>query len=151
MKSVFFLSLCLISCSESSNQESHFNVLSPIKPQSEQWIKLTGIPEFNVKIHSDGCSGGMSLIYSKLTFLHKQNGKTLEWRNCCEIHDRAYYYGGSKLEKKQADTQLSQCVTKVVGHQFLGKAMQIAVGIGGGPSLPTSYRWGYGEDFRTDN
>jgi hypothetical protein len=26
--------------------------------------------------------------------------------------------------------------------------MQIAVSIGGLPYLPTSYRWGYGEDFR---
>ncbi len=70
------------------------------------------------------------------------------WRKCCEDHDNAYYYGGSRKEKIIADNLLNQCVTQVIGDRFLGKTMQIAVEIGGGPNLPTSYRWGYGEDFR---
>jgi hypothetical protein len=90
----------------------------------------------------------MSAIYSKLEFLHKKNGKTLKWRQCCEIHDEAYYYGGSKKLKNRADETLASCVSDVIGNQFLGKAMQAAVEIGGGPYLPTPYRWGYGEDFR---
>ena len=125
-----------------------FNILSPVNPKNERWHKISNIPVFDVKKHSDGCSGGMSLIYAKLTFLHSQLGKTLEWRKCCEEHDNAYYYGGTKQMKKQADTELNQCVSNVVGNKFLGKAMQAAVEIGGGPNLPTPYRWGYGADFR---
>ncbi|MFK8012815.1 MAG: hypothetical protein AB8B80_12300 [Marinicellaceae bacterium] len=114
------------------------------------WEKINGIPDFDVNLHSDGCSGGMSAIYKQLEFLHQSYGKNLAWRNCCEIHDEAYYYGGSKEEKLIADEKLSICVSKVVGNQFIGKAMQVAVEIGGGPHLPTPYRWGYGEDFRED-
>ena len=124
--------------------------VSPKAQQDSNWAKVEGLPKFNVKLHSDGCSGGMSSIYAQLKFLHKKHGKTLEWRQCCEIHDEAYYYGGSKEQKKTADEKLGVCVTKVVGSQFFGKTMQIAVKIGGGPYLPTPYRWGYGEDFRED-
>lgn len=116
--------------------------------QSKAWSRVVGIPVFDVKLHSDGCSGGMSAIYSKLTFLHKKHGKTLQWRQCCEIHDLAYYYGGSKQNKVLADEELKSCVSAVVGNKFFGKIMQIAVKFGGGPYLPTSYRWGYGEDYR---
>ena len=36
---------------------------------------------------------------------------------------------------------------KLLGR-LLGPTMQIAVSIGGLPYFATSYRWGYGEDFR---
>jgi len=148
MKLLMILLMLLAACSKSTETHSQFNILSPVNPKNERWHKISNIPTFDVNKHSDGCSGGMSLIYSKLTLLHKQHGKTLEWRKCCEVHDKAYYYGGTKQMKKQADSKLSQCVTKVVGNEFLGKAMQAAVEIGGGPNLPTPYRWGYGSDFR---
>jgi hypothetical protein len=61
------------------------------------------------------------------------------WRECCVVHDRAYYYGGTREEKRAADEAFGV---------LLGSTMQIAVSIGGLPYLPTSYRWGYGEDFR---
>jgi len=147
MKILLIFLILLSACSKSTQEPSYFKILSPVNPQNEQWQRVVNIPTFDVTIHSDGCSGGMSSIYSKLTFLHKQLGKTLEWRKCCEVHDKAYYYGGTKQQKKQADSNLSQCVTKVVGNEFLGKAMQTAVEIGGGPNLPTPYRWGYGADF----
>lgn len=148
MKSIFLLILVFSACSKNTESYAHFKILSPVNPKNERWHEITNIPTFNVNEHSDGCSGGMSLIYSKLTILHKKHGKTLDWRKCCEVHDKAYYYGGTKNMKKQADTRLSQCVTKVVGNEFLGKAMQAAVEIGSGPNLPTPYRWGYGADFR---
>lgn len=138
----------MFSCSSDDINELDFTIIQENSVNIDAWSKLEGIPEFNINLHSDGCSGGMSAIYSKLKFLHKHNGKTLEWRHCCEIHDKAYYYGGTKKQKIIADEKLGSCVSKVVGNKFLGKAMQAAVEIGGGPYLPTPYRWGYGEDFR---
>jgi hypothetical protein len=76
----------------------------------------------------------------------------LPWRKCCEIHDRAYYYGGTRDEKKAADHALKQCVAKTLNQDItgilLGSTMEIAVTIGGLPYFNTPYRWGYGEDFR---
>ena len=124
--------------------------------QKDLWGKLEGIPEFEPKKHSDGCSCGMSATYAKLEFLHAKYGNTLPWRQCCVVHDRAYYYGGSKEEKNTADIKLKECVTKEVGNEnlglVLGVLMKDAVWIGGVPYFPTTYRWGYGEDFRgTEN
>lgn len=148
MKYLCLLIVIVSGCSTQTESTAQFKIVSPVNPESEKWHKLSNIPVYDVRKHSDGCSGGMSLIYSKLTFLHDKFGKKLEWRHCCEVHDKAYYYGGTKIMKKQADKQLNQCVTKVIGNKYLGKAMQTAVAIGGGPNLPTPYRWGYGADYR---
>lgn len=144
----FLIATVLFSCSSGELKDLDFIIIQEDYNTSKYWTKTEGLPNFNTEVHSDGCSGGMSAIYSELKFLHKKNGKTLEWRHCCELHDQAYYYGGSKKEKIRADENLASCVTKVVGNQFLGKMMQAAVEIGGGPYLPTPYRWGYGEDYR---
>ena len=143
---VLFLFFLLFACADYG--DSLFRIVNPENSKTV-WERHNKLPQFNAKYHSDGCSGGMSAIYQKLTFLHKKHGKTLEWRKCCVVHDKAYYYGGTKLQKEHADSELNRCVTQVVGKKYLGKAMQIAVKIGGGPNLPTPYRWGYGEDFRS--
>jgi|GEM_PF-6105790 len=149
MRIVLIASFCLMSCSSCSlMDETQFFVVNPEYDKTNSWEKHEGLPVFNAGIHSDGCSGGMSAIYSKLQFLHKKHGKTLAWRKCCVIHDEAYYYGGTKKEKQKADFELKACVTGVVGNRHLGNMMHAAVEIGGGPNLPTSYRWGYGEDFK---
>jgi len=154
LKTLIPLSLMVLftSCTEKNAAKLEFVVISEqqqlSKNEKHYWQKLKNLPEFDVKLHSDGCSGGMSALYTKMKFLHSSHGSQLKWRKCCEVHDRAYYYGGSKAEKKQADRLLNQCVSTVVGHKYLGEAMEIAVGIAGGPYLPTSYRWGYGEDFK---
>ena len=140
--------IVLFSCSSDDINDLDFTIIQKNNVTATAWKKLEGLPKFDIKQHSDGCSGGMSAIYSKLEFLHEKNGKTLEWRHCCEIHDKAYYYGGSRQQKSTADEALASCVSKVVGNQFLGMTMKAAVEIGGGPYLPTPYRWGYGEDFR---
>ncbi len=142
---VVILVVVLSACS--GNGSSYFKISNPPQKKSV-WVKHDNLPVFDSTIHSDGCSGGMSAIYQQLTFLHKKHGKELGWRQCCVIHDQAYYFGGSKSQKKEADAELSSCVTQVVGDKYLGKAMQVAVKLGGGPNLPTSYRWGYGVDFR---
>ena len=116
--------------------------------QKDLWGRVEGIPTFDAKRHSDGCSGGMSATYTKLEMLHPIFGKTLPWRQCCVVHDKVYYYAGSRTEKQQADTALKNCVSEIVGNKILGIVMQDAVFIGGVPYFPTTYRWGYGEDFR---
>lgn len=115
--------------------------------------EITGIPDFDPERHSDGCSGGMSTAYARLPdWVQEQFGEELPWRHCCVEHDRAYYYGGSREDKIAADRQLKKCVIETLGEELgsllLGSSMQIAVHIGGQPYFATSYRWGYGEDFR---
>ena len=123
------------------------------RKKPDLWEKVTGIPEFDPEKHSDGCSGGMSAFYASLPqAIHDRFGETLPWRECCVIHDRAYYYGGTREEKRAADEALKRCVAQTLGDdisgRLLGASMQIAVTIGGSPYFATSYRWGYGEDFR---
>lgn len=137
------------------NYKSTHEILQSIKGRKgpDLWQKITGIPEFDPIKHSDGCSGGMSKTYEKLPqAIHDRFGETLPWRECCVVHDRAYYYGGTREEKKAADEALKQCVAQKTSNGtlglLLGSAMQLAVSIGGLPYFATSYRWGYGEDFR---
>ena len=144
LKVLLILNITIISAC--SGNGTGFRVINP-KSSQELWVKHKNLPAFDKNIHSDGCSGGMSALYAQLTFLHEKHGSELQWRSCCEEHDKAYYYGGSKEDKKTADAALKSCVNNVIGTKFLGNAMQIAVKLGGGPYLPTSYRWGYGEDF----
>jgi hypothetical protein len=135
--------------------KSTHEILASIKGRTEpdHWKTVTDIPEFDAEKHSDGCSGGMSAFYSRLPqAIRDRCGETLPWRECCVVHDRAYYYGGTREEKRAADEALKQCVAQILGDDIsghiLGAGMEIAVSIGGLPYFATSYRWGYGEDFR---
>ena len=138
----------------STSPKTTFEILKTIssKQQQDFYGRIENIPNFNPEKHSDGCSGGMSATYSSLTSLHDEYGNVLPWRDCCVAHDKAYYYGGSKEQKLIADLLLKQCVAKTIGDEnlglVLGSMMEQTVNIGGSPYFPTSYRWGYGEDFR---
>jgi hypothetical protein len=66
-----------------------------------------------------------------------------DYKDCCVEHDKAYYFGGSKQERKVADRTLRDCV-RSKGHRFLAPAMYIGVRIGGVAFLPTPFRWGFG-------
>lgn len=130
-------------------------ILESIKGRTKPdlWEKITDIPEFDPEKHSDGCSGGMSASYALLPqAVRDRFGETLCWRECCVVHDRAYYYGGTREEKEAADEALKKCVSKKLDDEIvgvlLGSAMEAAVHIGGLPYFSTAYRWGYGEDFR---
>ena len=134
-----------------STQEILTSIRGRTKP--DLWERITGIPEFDPIKHSDGCSGGMSASYAKLPqVIRDRFGETLCWRECCVVHDRAYYYGGTREEKEAADEALKKCVAQKLDDDsvglLLGSAMEAAVRIGGLPYFSTSYRWGYGEDFR---
>ena len=68
-----------------------------------------------------------------------------DYGDCCQAHDRDYYRGGTKSERKASDKRLEQCV-KAKGHKFLSKMIYLGVRIGGVEWLPTSFRWGFGQD-----
>ncbi len=147
---IVFLQLIVFSNSPKLTLEILKTISS--KKQNDFYGVIVNIPTFNPRLHSDGCSGGMSLVYSKLTVLHEKHGAQLPWRSCCVVHDQAYYYGGTKQQKIIADQNLKLCVSESIGEEnlgiVLGKMMEKTVSIGGSPYFPTSYRWGYGEDFR---
>ena len=83
---------------------------------------------------TDGCSGR---IWLTLT------GREGPWRGCCVEHDKAYWQGGTRAARAQADIALMACVARN-GHPVIAFAMWAAVRIGGHPLWPFPWRWGYG-------
>lgn len=65
------------------------------------------------------------------------------WKNCCISHDSLYWIGGTKAERKRADSLLMICV-ELSGYPRKGKTMYKIVRLFGSPYLPLSWRWGYG-------
>jgi len=68
--------------------------------------------------------------------------KTL-WRDCCVMHDKAYWAGGTYAERLAADNELERCVA-AAGEPVIGGIMRVGVRVGGAPYWPTPFRWGYG-------
>jgi hypothetical protein len=68
------------------------------------------------------------------------------WRHCCVAHDKAYWVGGTELERTKADEDLLVCVSDV-SSKAMGNYMHFFVSAAGGPFMMTPYRWGYGWDF----
>ncbi len=144
----------MIMAAEPIHNTSFSERLSTIQDKNKEGFygKISGLPKFDAQLHSDGCSGGMSAGYAKINFLHAYYGLQLPWHDCCVKHDEAYYYGGTKEDKRLADKNLKECVSHTLDGQqmglLLGNLMEKGVWLGGLPYLPTSFRWGYGEDFR---
>ncbi len=61
-------------------------------------------------------------------------------------HDRAYWRGGSALDRLEADIEMMRCVYKI-GHHIMALVMFIGVRIGGYWLWPTPWRWGYGYKY----
>ena len=72
------------------------------------------------------------------------------WCVCCVIHDKAYWQGGTRLQKEIADNALRECILQKTASLLLADAMYYAVMIGGSAFFPTDYRWGYGWDYGRD-
>ncbi len=69
-----------------------------------------------------------------------------DWIDCCVEHDLAYWVGGSREERKNADLELRKCV-EGKGHPIIAQIMYHGLRIGGVWWLPTSFRWGFGWDY----
>jgi hypothetical protein len=65
------------------------------------------------------------------------------WLSCCNIHDLAYWRGGTQAERLAADLALSNCVA-AAGEPEVAAVMLAGVRVGGAPWLPTPFHWGYG-------
>jgi len=65
------------------------------------------------------------------------------WGACCVTHDIRYWCGGSAEDRRQADSELSACVTGHAGP-VMGVVMYFGVRLGGPPWLPVPWRWSYG-------
>ncbi len=69
------------------------------------------------------------------------------WRMCCVAHDRAYWQGGTRAQRRDADNALRHCVYQKSGNRVLSDAMYGAVRIAGVPYIATPWRWGFGWTF----
>jgi hypothetical protein len=69
-----------------------------------------------------------------------------DYRECCEVHDRAYWEGGRLYKKLVADALLYACIAEK-GHNVRENFMFPAVLIGWNPGFPTRFRWGYGYPY----
>ncbi len=68
------------------------------------------------------------------------------WFDCCTEHDQAYWKGGTRQQRRQADLALKACVS-AVGEPEVAILMLAGVRVGGSPYLPTNFRWGYGWSY----
>lgn len=86
---------------------------------------------------SDGCS----------MFPDGSLVKPSSWKQCCLVHDMAYWRGGTHTQRLKADRALRRCVEEVTGDHALAESMYWGVRAGGSPYFPNSYRWGYGWQY----
>ncbi|PIK14945.1 hypothetical protein [Halobacteriovorax sp. JY17] len=68
------------------------------------------------------------------------------WLICCFNHDKAYWLGGTKEEKFEADDKLRMCVKEHFSAS-MGILMYLGVAVGGIPDYKTDYRWGFGWNY----
>lgn len=82
---------------------------------------------------SDGCSGFPDGTISEVDL----------WKEDCYVHDRAYWVGGTRKERKSADQKLRDGL-RGKGKPIIAEVVYAGVRIGGTPLLPTPWRWGFG-------
>lgn len=72
-----------------------------------------------------------------------------DWLQCCEQHDFSYWMGGTKEDRKLADSELKSCV-KTKGHPITAGIMYLGVRVGGSPKFSSKFRWGYGWKYQRE-
>ena len=70
-----------------------------------------------------------------------------DYGDCCLAHDRDYFRGGTRAERKASDARLYRCVRSKGGskHKFIASIMWLGTRVFGAQCLPTSFRWGFGQ------
>lgn len=86
---------------------------------------------------SDGCS-----LFPDRSLIDNSN-----WCECCLEHDIAYWQGGTREQRLEADRKLRDCVLGKTGNKALASAMYRGVRFGGSPYFYNWYRWGYGWSY----
>ncbi|HKX06263.1 MAG TPA: hypothetical protein VJX71_27485 [Methylomirabilota bacterium] len=111
---------------------------------------VTGLSLLSLSSGVAGCATTVDPADVKLADF-KSDGCSLfpdgTYYSCCYLHDVAYWASGAADERERADRSLRACVLDMTQNAALAEAMYQAVRVGGGPELPTSYRWGYGWPF----
>jgi hypothetical protein len=69
------------------------------------------------------------------------------WTSCCVTHDTRYWLGGTETDKAAADKDLERCIADK-GYPEIGHIYRAFVDRLGGPESLSTYRWGYGWNFR---
>lgn len=87
---------------------------------------------------SDGCSA-----FPDGPLLNIGEKRADLWLHCCRAHDYAYWQGGTREQRWQADRDLKNCVASV-GRPKTASLMLVGVRVGGSPYWPTPFRWGFG-------
>jgi len=99
---------------------------------------------------TDGCSGSFMCLLRWIWWVRWQVGlsdvEVPPWEVDCERHDQAYYIGGSRQSRLEADTTLMQAVARH-GYPRLARWIFVGVCVGGMPRLPLPWRWGYGKKW----
>lgn len=86
---------------------------------------------------TDGCSSSPDGSFSD----------SRAWVECCVHHDIEYWIGGTKLEKRHADSELEKCIAEK-GYPEVGKAYRLAVDNFGSRKTNSTFRWGYGWNYK---
>ncbi len=121
MRFLLIFTIALSACSGMSGR----------KPDSDDLANGNRLQPFT----TDGCSN----FPDGLPFF-----RPAQWRECCIVHDIAYWQGGTSTQREQADRALAECVAEKSGERALAEAMYYGVRVGGHNSLPTTWHWGYG-------
>lgn len=69
------------------------------------------------------------------------------WQDCCVAHDTAYWLGGAKTEKNIADSIFKKCIADKKFNK-IANIYKFFVQIFGGPETGTTFRWGYGWNYK---
>ncbi len=120
---------------------------------------------------SDGCSGGMSMVWTSVAEISpifaKRLGQHPPWQYCCVAHDWHYWRGDSidgYNKRLRADQELRHCVRQSANQQgwqlaaslglpprevneminLTADLMYAAVRAGGKPCTGLPWRWGHG-------
>ena len=91
-------------------------------------------PEKLQPFSSDGCS-----LFPDQSLINQA-----DWCDCCVLHDIAYWRGGTRAQRKNADKELRDCVLRKSQDEVLASLMYEGVRFGGSPYFYNWYRWGYG-------
>jgi hypothetical protein len=103
-----------------------------IEAEAAQWCAEHGQPGGppSVPFRFDGCSWWPDGDY----------------RDCCQLHDYAYWCGGPAGARSAADESLRSCVAEKRGGAY-ARLMWLGVRVGGHPLVPLYFRWGYGHPY----
>jgi len=120
---------------------------------------------------SGGLSAVWSVVAERFPAFAEAHGARAPWEACCVAHDRLYHAAGpaagavaSYEARLDADRQLRACVEHAgedrvpeiaalydvgedrvrEGYDLIGRAMYLAVRLGGAPCSGLPWRWGYG-------